>query len=51
VDPGRVDVLTGADGMRALTLVTCFPFDWIGNAPKRFVVAGLATGNVQRGGR
>jgi len=49
VDPGRVDLLAGAKGTRALTLVTCFPFDWIGAAPKRFVVAALATGDVQRG--
>lgn len=51
VDPDRVDVLADAKGTKALTLVTCFPFDWIGNAPKRFVVAGLATGEAQRGGR
>lgn len=51
VDPDRVDLLAGARGTRALTLVTCFPFDWIGNAPKRFVVAGLAAADVQRGGR
>jgi sortase A len=51
VDPDRVDLLAGANGTRALTLVTCFPFDWIGAAPKRFVVAGLPAGDVQRGGR
>jgi sortase A len=51
VDPDRVDVLAGADGTRALTLVTCFPFDWIGTAPKRFVVAALPAGDVERGGR
>ncbi len=51
VDPGRVDVLEGADGMKALTLVTCFPFDWIGAAPKRFVVSARPAGDIQRGGR
>jgi sortase A len=49
VDPDRVDLLANAKGMNALTLVTCFPFDWIGAAPKRFVVAALPAGDVQRG--
>lgn len=50
VDPDRVDLLRGADGTKALTLVTCFPFDWIGDAPKRFVVAALPAGDAGRGG-
>lgn len=37
VDPDRIDLLE--DTVRpALTLVTCYPFNWIGSAPKRFVV-------------
>ena len=51
VDPDRIDLLGGTSGARVLTLVTCFPFDWIGAAPKRFVVAGLATGDDPREGR
>ncbi len=37
VDPDALWVLraTGGDD---LTLVTCYPFEWIGHAPKRFVV-------------
>jgi len=37
VDPHRVDVLDPT-AERSLTLVTCYPFDWIGHAPKRFIV-------------
>ena len=51
VDPARVGVLAGVNGTRGLTLVTCFPFDYIGAAPKRFIVAALAAGDPQRGGR
>jgi sortase A len=40
VDPDRVDLLANTAGP-ALTLVTCYPFHWIGNAPKRFVVRCL----------
>jgi sortase A len=51
VEPDRVDVLARAGGTSRLTLVTCFPFDWVGAAPKRFVVAALASGKAQLGGR
>ena len=37
VDPDRIDLLADEVGP-ALTLVTCYPFHWIGSAPKRFVV-------------
>ena len=37
VKPDRVDLLADTD-YPALTLVTCYPFHWIGPAPKRFVV-------------
>ena len=37
VDPSEVSVLAPATG-RQLTLVTCYPFTYIGTAPKRFVV-------------
>jgi sortase A len=37
VEPHRVDVLDPT-AERSLTLITCYPFDWIGHAPKRFIV-------------
>jgi len=37
VDPDRADLLRATRSPR-LTLVTCYPFDWIGPAPRRFVV-------------
>lgn len=37
VDPNDVSVLEDSGGS-LLTLVTCFPFDFVGPAPKRFIV-------------
>lgn len=37
VPPERADLLDPSDEER-LTLVTCYPFHWVGLAPKRFVV-------------
>jgi sortase A len=37
VDPDDVSVLTQT-GRSSLTLVTCYPFRYVGRAPKRFVV-------------
>jgi sortase A len=37
VQPSNIDVLTAAPE-RDLTLVTCYPFFYIGHAPERFVV-------------
>ena len=37
VEPSDVAVLRDT-GRPSLTLVTCYPFWWVGNAPKRFVV-------------
>ena len=48
VDPAQVGVLAGTIGARELTLVTCYPFDFIGSAPKRFVVAALAAGGAEK---
>jgi sortase A len=39
VDPAKTDVLQPS-GSPTLTLVTCYPFYWIGPAPKRFIVRG-----------
>jgi sortase A len=40
VEPRRVDLLDSTDA-RTLTLVTCFPFEFVGRAPRRFVVRAL----------
>ncbi|MEO8505163.1 MAG: class D sortase [Acidobacteriota bacterium] len=37
VDPSRLDVLAPT-GTRTLTLVTCYPFHYIGAAPQRYIV-------------
>jgi sortase A len=37
VKPSFVEALNPTP-KRSLTLVTCFPFDFVGNAPKRFIV-------------
>jgi len=41
VDPTDVSVLD-ASNKRVLTLVTCYPFDYEGSAPKRFIVRARA---------
>lgn len=49
VDPGDVQVLD-ASGGNSLTLVTCYPFYYIGAAPRRFIVRAqlvAATGQMQ----
>ena len=38
VAPGSVDVLAPTPAVSALTLVTCYPFGFVGRAPLRFVV-------------
>ena len=50
VEPQQTEVLLPTRGS-AVTLVTCFPFDWIGAAPKRFVVVAVAARKAQPGGR
>lgn len=37
VEPDNVEVLAASD-TNVLTMVTCYPFSYIGNAPKRFIV-------------
>jgi sortase A len=41
VDPSDVSVLN-ATGGETLTIVTCFPFNYIGSAPRRFIVHAVA---------
>jgi sortase A len=43
VGPRDVSVLTAAGG-RTLTLVTCYPFYYVGSAPKRFIVRAVQVG-------
>jgi sortase A len=40
VGPQRVDLLAST-AVPSLTLITCYPFHWIGHAPKRFVVRAV----------
>jgi len=37
-NPEDVSVLAPSSGENTLTLVTCYPFYFVGHAPKRFVV-------------
>jgi len=46
VDPDEVDVL-GDRGGTDLTLITCYPFDWVGPAPRRFVVRAELRGRFE----
>ena len=45
VDPSNVSVLKD-HAAGTVTLVTCYPFYFIGSAPKRFIVEGLRAGSV-----
>ena len=38
VQPTNVSVLAPSPDEKTLTLVTCYPFYFVGNAPKRFIV-------------
>ena len=49
VRPDRGDLLRPT-GKPMLTLVTCYPFHWIGPAPKRFIVRAHAVARPGRGG-
>ncbi|HXX43946.1 MAG TPA: class D sortase [Candidatus Acidoferrales bacterium] len=44
VPPTDLEVLQSG-GQNELTLITCFPFHYIGHAPNRFVVRAKETGN------
>jgi sortase A len=45
VDPSDVHVLADASGA-TVTLVTCYPFYFVGSAPKRFIVRARASGDA-----
>jgi sortase A len=42
VEPSDVGVLKSAQGDKLLTLITCYPFNYIGSAPHRFIVRARA---------
>jgi sortase A len=44
VTPDQTEVLGPASG-EILTLVTCYPFDWFGHAPQRFIVRAHELGD------
>jgi len=46
VPPTDLEVLQSGE-QNELTLITCFPFHYIGHAPNRFVVRAKETGNSQ----
>jgi sortase A len=41
VDPSDISVLKSKGG-HSLTIVTCFPFQYVGNAPRRFIVHAVS---------
>lgn len=45
VDPSDVSVLDPTPS-RSITLVTCYPFYYIGSAPQRFIVRGVLKGRT-----
>ncbi len=49
VDPEDVSVLDPTPS-RSLTLVTCYPFYFVGPAPQRYIVRAVGIGNTQREG-
>jgi len=45
VEPDDLSVVAPTDN-RTLTLITCYPFTYIGNAPQRFIVRAEAVGEA-----
>lgn len=45
IDPTHMDILDPTPGP-TLTLVTCFPFEFVGNAPMRFVIRATPRGGT-----
>jgi sortase A len=48
VNPTDVSVLNPTAGEMTLTLVTCYPFYFVGHAPKRFIVRARQVANLPR---
>ena len=49
VSPDDISVLAPSPDQKTLTLVTCYPFEFIGAAPKRFIVRALLIDENVRG--
>ena len=47
VQPNQTEVLRPSDDA-TLTLITCYPFSYIGNAPERFIVRAHFTKSIQQ---
>ena len=47
VQPNQVEVIQPSDDA-TLTLITCYPFTYIGNAPERFIVRAHFTKSVEQ---
>jgi sortase A len=47
VEPEDVSVLDPTPS-RSLTLVTCYPFYFVGSAPQRFIVRAVSVGNTDQ---
>jgi sortase A len=47
VEPEDVSVLDPTPS-RSLTLVTCYPFYFVGSAPQRFIVRAVSVGNTEQ---
>lgn len=47
VSPSSIEVLRSS-GARELTLITCFPFDFVGSAPNRFIVRAREVSDAAR---
>lgn len=46
VNPTNVSVLAASADEKTLTLVTCYPFYFVGHAPKRFIVRSRQVANI-----
>jgi sortase A len=46
VDPDQTEVLKSSDDA-TLTLITCYPFHYIGKAPQRFIVRAIKVGEAR----
>lgn len=46
VEPDQTEVLKPSGGA-TLTLITCYPFRYIGNAPQRFIVRATKVGEAR----
>lgn len=47
VQPSDTSVLADEQGRGTLTLITCYPFHYVGSAPQRFVVEAELTAEAQ----